>query len=64
MVVYGSVRHQNNIIWTEASEAVYGPVHTFSECAGLKVNLDKPKAIWLGSRRGCHEQLLPDKQLL
>jgi hypothetical protein len=26
MVVYGSVRHQNNIIWTEASEAVYGPV--------------------------------------
>jgi hypothetical protein len=26
MVVYGSVRQQNNIIWTEASEAVYGPV--------------------------------------
>jgi hypothetical protein len=39
-------------------------LYTFSECAGLKVNLDKTQAIWLGSRRGCHEQLLPDKQLL
>jgi hypothetical protein len=36
----------------------------FSECAGLRVNLDKTEAIWLGTRRGCHEQLLPDKQLL
>jgi hypothetical protein len=39
-------------------------LYTFSECTGLKVNLDKTKAIWLGSRRGCLEQLLPDKQLL
>ena len=35
----------------------------FSECAGLRVNFDKPEAIWLGSRRSCHEQLLPDKHL-
>jgi hypothetical protein len=39
-------------------------LYTFSECAGLKLNLDKTEAIWLGSRRGCHEHLLPDKQLL
>jgi hypothetical protein len=26
MQVYGPVRHQKNIIWTEAM-AVYGPVH-------------------------------------
>ena len=31
-----------------------------SECAGLRVNFDKTEAIWLGSRRSCHEQLLPD----
>jgi hypothetical protein len=31
----------------------------FSECAGLRVNFDKTEAIWLGSRRSCHEQLLP-----
>jgi hypothetical protein len=35
----------------------------FSECAGLRVNFDKTEAIWLGSRRSCHEQLLPDKHL-
>jgi hypothetical protein len=35
----------------------------FTECAGLRVNLDKIEAIWLGSRRSCHEQLLPDKLL-
>jgi hypothetical protein len=39
-------------------------LYAFSECAGLKVNLDKTEAIWLGTRRGCLEQLLPDKQLL
>ena len=26
MAVYGPVRHQQNIIWTEAYMAVYGPV--------------------------------------
>jgi hypothetical protein len=36
----------------------------FSECAGLRVNLDKTEAIWLGSRRSCHEQLLPDKHFI
>jgi hypothetical protein len=35
----------------------------FSECTGLRVNFDKTEAIWLGSRRSCHEQLLPDKHL-
>jgi hypothetical protein len=35
----------------------------FSECARLRVNLDKTEAIWFGSRRSCHEQLLPDKHL-
>jgi hypothetical protein len=34
--------------------------NTFSECAGLRVNFDKTEATWLGSRRNCHEQLLPD----
>jgi hypothetical protein len=37
--------------------------NTFSECAGLRVNFDKTEATWLGSRRNCHEQLLPDKHL-
>jgi hypothetical protein len=35
----------------------------FSECARLRINLDKTEAICLGSRRICHEQLLPDKHL-
>ena len=38
-------------------------LNTFPECAELRVNLVKTEAIWLGSRRSCHEQLLPDKQL-
>ena len=35
----------------------------FSECARLRINLDKTEAICLGSRRICHEQLLLDKHL-
>ena len=35
----------------------------FSECPGLRVNVDKTEAIWVGSRRSCHEQLLPYKHL-
>ena len=38
-------------------------LNKFSECARLRVNLDKTEAIWFGSRRSCHEQLLPDKHL-
>ena len=38
-------------------------LNTFSECTGLRVNLDKTEAIWLGSRRNCHDQLRPDKHL-
>lgn len=33
----------------------------FSECAGLRVNLDKTHLIWIGSKKGCGEELLPDK---
>ena len=29
----------------------------FSECVGLRVNFDKTEAIWLGSRRSCHQHL-------
>jgi hypothetical protein len=39
-------------------------LNTFPECAGLRVNLVKTEAIWLGSRRSCHGHLLLDKQLL
>jgi hypothetical protein len=35
-------------------------LNKFSECAGLRVNLDKTETIWLGSRRSSHEQLLSD----
>ena len=38
-------------------------LNKFSECAGLRVNLDKTEAIWLGSKRSCDEQLLPDTDL-
>ena len=30
-------------------------LNTFPECAGLRVNLVKTEAIWLGSRWSCHE---------
>ena len=33
------------------------------ESARLRVNNDKTEAIWLGSNRSCHYQLLPDKHL-
>ena len=35
----------------------------FSQCAGLKVNLDKTEAIWIGSKTGSQEKLLPEKKL-
>ena len=35
----------------------------FSVCAGLRVNLDKTKAIWNGSRLCSDKQLLPEKHL-
>ena len=35
----------------------------FSVCAGLRVNLDKTEAIWVGSRLGSDEKLLPGKHL-
>ncbi|KAK2549422.1 LINE-1 retrotransposable element ORF2 protein [Acropora cervicornis] len=33
------------------------------ECSGLKVNVEKAKAIWLGSKRFSKEILLPEKNL-
>ena len=37
----------------------------FSECAGLKANLDKTEAIWIGSKVHVHskERLLPGENL-
>jgi hypothetical protein len=36
----------------------------FSVCAGLRVNLDKTEAIWVGSRLGSDKKLLPKKHLV
>ena len=35
----------------------------FSECAGLKANLDKTEAIWIGSKLHSDEELLPNLKL-
>lgn len=35
----------------------------FSECAGLRANLEKTEAIWFGSKLGNEEKLAPDKNL-
>ena len=35
----------------------------FSECAGLKANLDKTEAIWIGSKVHSKERLLPGENL-
>ena len=35
----------------------------FSECAGLKANLDKTEAIWIGSKVYSKERLLPGEKL-
>jgi hypothetical protein len=35
----------------------------FSVCPGLRVNLDKTEAIWVGSRLGSDNRLLPEKHL-
>ena len=33
----------------------------FSECSGLKVNLDKTEAIWIGSKHGLGGGIFPPK---
>ena len=33
------------------------------ECAGLRMNIDKTEAIWIGSRKGCSDKLLPELNL-
>jgi len=35
----------------------------FSECAGLKANLDNTEAIWIGSKVHSKERLLPGENL-
>jgi len=35
----------------------------FSECAGLRINIDKTEAIWIGSRKGCLDKLMPELNL-
>ena len=35
----------------------------FRECAGLKANIDKTEAIWIGAKKGCRDKLLPEKNL-
>ena len=35
----------------------------FGECSGLKVNVEKTKAVWLGSKRFSKDVLLPEKKL-
>ena len=35
----------------------------FSECAGLRANLEKTEAIWIGSRKNSKDKFLPEKNL-
>ena len=35
----------------------------FGECSGLKVNVEKTKAVWLGSKQFSKDTLLPEKNL-
>ena len=38
-------------------------LHKFEECAGLKINIDKTEAIWIGSKMHSNEKLLPHLNL-
>ena len=40
-----------------------GTLELFGECSGLKVNIEKTKAVWLGSKRFSKDILLPEKNL-
>ena len=35
----------------------------FGECSGLKANIEKTKAVWLGSKRFSKDVLFPEKKL-
>ena len=37
--------------------------HKFTECAGLRINIDKTEAILIGSRKGYSDKLLPELNL-
>ena len=47
----------------ESLERLLYILERFSECAGLRANLDKTEAIWLGSKVNSKEILLPEKKL-
>ena len=38
-------------------------LHSFSYISGLKINSEKTKAVWLGSKKQCGGELLPDAKL-
>ena len=35
----------------------------YAECSGLKINIEKTKAIWLGNKSNSKEILLPERKL-
>lgn len=48
----------------ESLEQTLYILHKFSQCAGLRANLDKTQAVWIGSKVGSRDILLPEKNLL
>ena len=42
---------------------VMDTMQKFSKCSGLKINMDKTNAIWLGSKAGCEDKLCEDLNL-
>lgn len=45
-------------------ETTLNILEDFAKVSGLKINLEKTQAIWIGARRGCGLELLPEKKLL
>jgi hypothetical protein len=36
---------------TQSLDSTIELFHKFTECAGLRINIDKTEAIWIGSRK-------------
>ena len=53
----------SSLILDDNPKSLEQSLFMLNKFSDLRVNLDKTEAIWLGSRRSCHEQLLPDKHL-
>ena len=56
----------SSLILDENEESLKQALHifdSFAACAGLRVNVDKTEAIWVGSRLGSNEKLLPNRKL-